>query len=136
MSLEEIDESLPNGFHDAKLVGLEIDYVHQIAVFETNVLIGLPDEPVEIRDRYRLGTLRFSGVSFIVVDPPAANSAFLQPGAATFSWSRLDAAESPHMAALMPSDSNVQAYSFYVQKWYSSIHLAARDVGFVWSEPG
>jgi hypothetical protein len=76
MSLEEIDESLPNGFHDAELVGLEIDYVHQFAVFKTNVLLGLPDEPVEISDRHRLRTLRFSGVSFIVVDPPAADRHF------------------------------------------------------------
>src|SRR5690242_1987239 len=101
MSLEEIDESLPNGFHDAQLVGLEIDYLHKIAVFKTNVLIGLPDEPVELRDRYRLGTLRFPGVSFVVVDPPAATSAFLRPGAVWFSWSRLDAAESPEIAELL-----------------------------------
>src|SRR5262249_35059891 len=123
------------GFHDARLIGLEIDYVHQFAVFKTNVLIGTPDEPVELRDRYRLANLRFSGLSFIVVDPPAANSAFLQPGAVTYWWSRLDTTESPELAELAPSEPNVQAYSFYVQDWYSSIHLAARDVAFVWSEP-
>jgi hypothetical protein len=134
MNLEEIDESLPNGFHDAWLVGLEIDYVHGIAVFKTNVLIGLPDEPVEMRDRYRLGTLRFSGVSFVVVDPPDARNAVLTPGAVTFSWSRLDAAESPHIAELVPSGSDVQAYSFWVLNWCSSIHLAAREVSFDWSE--
>ena len=136
MTLEKIDESLPNGLHDAMLLGLEIDYVHQFAVFKTNVLVGSPDEPVGIRDRYRLGALTFSGLVFIVIDPPAANSAFLQPGAETFSWSRLEAAESPQLAELVPSDPNMQAYSLYVLSWYSSIHLAARDVTFVWSEPG
>jgi hypothetical protein len=98
------------------------------------VLIGLPDEPVELRDRYRLGTLRFPGVSFVVVDPPAATSAFLRPGAVWFSWSRLDAAESPEIAELLASESNLQAYSFWIHDWFSSIHLAATDVSFAWSE--
>ncbi len=130
MNLEEIEESLPNGFHDAKLVSIEIDYLHQCAIFKTNILLGMPDEPVEMRDRYMLGTLHFSGVSLIVIDPPAANSAFLQPGAVTFSWSRLDGAEFPQIAKLLPSQPNLQAYSFYVQDWCSNIHLIARDVSF------
>ena len=116
------------------LVGLEIDYVHRIAVFKTKVLVGMPDEPVEIRDRYRPGTLRFSCVSFLVVDPPAATSAFLQPGATSFSWSRLDTAEFPQIAELALSEPDVQAYSFYVQDWYSCIHIAATEISFVWSE--
>jgi hypothetical protein len=45
LTLEELHETLPNGFHDAEIFSFELDYVAAIAKFHLNLLVGWPDDP-------------------------------------------------------------------------------------------
>jgi hypothetical protein len=45
VTLAELDDALPNGFHDAKIFSIELDYVGAIAKFHLDLLVGWPDDP-------------------------------------------------------------------------------------------
>lgn len=44
MTLDELDHTLPNGFHDAEIFSYEFDFVTGIAKFYLNILVGGPDD--------------------------------------------------------------------------------------------
>ena len=58
MTLEEIDQSLPNGFHDSKILGVRLDYVQQTAEIDMELLFSGPDD-VDTEE-YRSATLSIS----------------------------------------------------------------------------
>jgi hypothetical protein len=45
MTLEEIEESLPNGLHDPVIQAVVMDYQQLRLTLRVEVLIGLPDQP-------------------------------------------------------------------------------------------
>ena len=77
MTLEELDHSLPNGFHDAKMFSLSIDYAAGIAIFRLSLLVGWPDDPPPERYAYQEATLTVRGLCFCSIDPPCPTSPFL-----------------------------------------------------------
>ena len=71
MTLETIAAELPNGFHDARLRTLSIDYVSRRATLDLRVWVGDSDAPVEAeREAYRPITLSISGLLWCAVEPP------------------------------------------------------------------
>ena len=64
MTLEELDNSLPNGFHDAEIFSFEVNYVEAIAKFHVNLLTGSPDDPEPERQAYQEAFLDVSGLCF------------------------------------------------------------------------
>ena len=40
MNIEDIEKTLPNGFHDAILQRLNIDYINKIVELDLNVWVG------------------------------------------------------------------------------------------------
>ena len=59
MTFEDLDNQLPNGFHDAALQSLKIDYVRGSAVLRMALDFGSPESPE--RKDCRIGELRVSG---------------------------------------------------------------------------
>ncbi len=43
-TLKDIDDALPNGFHDAHLERIEMDYERRVTVFDIDVLVSGPDD--------------------------------------------------------------------------------------------
>lgn len=67
MTLEELADTLPNGFHDAQVSSLSIDYIKR----EARLLIDLwvsdsPSDSEELREAYRKGELKLSGLLYWV----------------------------------------------------------------------
>jgi hypothetical protein len=46
MTLEDIEESLPNGLHDAEVTSVSIDYAQHRVTFDVCIWVGNMDEPV------------------------------------------------------------------------------------------
>lgn len=69
MTIDEIDRTLPNGFHDAKLKNLRIDYVQRRASMELDVLLSL-DSNQSRQVEYRRCQLEIFDLHFFVVEPP------------------------------------------------------------------
>ncbi len=55
MTLEEIEESLPNGFHDARITSSTLDYVKRESKLAMEILFSGPDK--EDPESYRTATL-------------------------------------------------------------------------------
>jgi hypothetical protein len=71
MTLVELEETLPNGFHDAELISLSVDYRTRVAKLELDIWTGdLHSKDTVVREAYRLAELVISGVAFFFLDPP------------------------------------------------------------------
>lgn len=132
MTLEQLEQSLPNGLHDAKICSFARDLEKETLVFKVGVLVGLPDDPPELQDRYRDAVITFTGVKLFFVECPEASSAFPVPGGVFFSIDRTEPGTfSREIEDRLPSE--IKCYSLYVLDWVSSIHLAATGMAFQWA---
>ena len=80
MTFDQLDNELPNGFHDAELHALTIDYLNRSAVLRMAFDFGNPDGLK--REDYRIAELRISGLVFCVIDPPDPKYPYVPDGAA------------------------------------------------------
>ena len=132
MTLEQLEQSLPNGMHDAKICSFTCDLEKETLVLKVGVLVGLPEDPPELQDCYRDGVITFSGVKLFVVECPQASSAFPSSGGKFFIIDRSEPGKfSREIEDRLSPETNY--YSLYVLDWDSSIHLAATEIAFEWA---
>ena len=133
MTLEQLEEELPNGLHDAQIRAITRNFENGTLTLGVRILIGLIDDPPPKRTEYRNGTITFTEVALFVIESPDASSPFLAPGRVSFSVSRSE-------VDLFPADimkklpQGVSMYSFFILDWYSNVHVAASDMRFGWEE--
>jgi hypothetical protein len=136
LTLDELDKTLPNGFHDAEIFSFELDYVAATAKFRMNLLVGGPDDPEPEREAYQEATLIVDGLCFFSVDPPSPTYAFL-PNGKPFSVSGGDPAKPDHLPSLPGLIAKLPHgtwwYRFFVRDWNAFIHIAAREAVVVWA---
>jgi hypothetical protein len=71
MTLEELENTLPNGLHDADVQGITVDYAQRKVTFDLAVWVGrMEDPPPERREAYKNGRIEISGLLFFVMEPP------------------------------------------------------------------
>lgn len=135
MTLEEFDDALPNGFHDATISELTRDYENATVRLKVDILIELPEGTPRDANRYRSGEMIFHGVLFCVIEAPDPESAFRHPGCIWFRFSRMEPGVMPEslLKAIPPE---TLCYSLFILDWWSHIHVAATDVSFAWSDTG
>ncbi len=132
MTIEQIEDLLPNGLHDAQIQALALDYEQMRLVLKVLVLVGLPDQPYPDCERYRAGEILFEGVQFCSVEYPQTVSAFQHPGALWFSYGRTSPEQIPAgVRDILPP--GTQCYSLFIHKWLSHFHIAAAEVSFSWA---
>jgi len=121
MTIEEIDLSLPNGFHDSKILGVRLDYVRQTAEIDLEIHVsGVDDEDTE---KYQRATLSISGLIYFVIEPPGPpNTAHAQPSRVDGGSSELKRTAYP---LPKPLPDGAFTYWFFVSNWNSFIHIAA-----------
>src|SRR5215831_19279412 len=70
MDLEELEDSLPDGFHDARLYGMVARYDRAELEMELDLSVGDPDaESSEERDAYKRATLKLTGLECLTIEP-------------------------------------------------------------------
>src|SRR5579864_1916630 len=79
MTLEELENTLPNGLHDADVHRIAIDYAERRVTFDLAVWVGNLDDPPERREAYQIGRIEISGLLFIVMEPPDPKYPFSKP---------------------------------------------------------
>lgn len=132
MTLEQVDSSLPNGLHDAKIIAVTRDFRMGLLRMEVYVLVALPGDPEEDK-AYRRGILEFHGPLFFTVAMPENERILGLVGSVWFVWSRMERHDFPDkIAVALPA--HALCYSLYVLEWESCIQVAAEDVSFVWAE--
>jgi hypothetical protein len=128
-SLDTIERSLPNGFHDAELLGLHLDYGNQTADLELRLDVGSPDVPDEDgTDSYRPAHLKFSGVQFVVMDAPGERC---DPG--TVSLIDVGAGQPRTAPCALPAlEEGVFLCWVFMIRTSNFLRIAARDVAIKW----
>jgi hypothetical protein len=121
MTIEEIDLSLPNGFHDSSIVGVRIDYVRRTAEIEIEILVSGPDD--EDQEKYRPATLSISELIYFVIEPPGPpNTSHAEPSLVDGGSSELEQAA---YQLPKPLPAGAFTYWFFVSNWNCFIHIAA-----------
>jgi hypothetical protein len=71
MTIEQIQASLPNGFHDAQITSIHIDLRERNIVMEMQLWVGdLIAADKRIRELHRQATLTIEGFLFSSIGPP------------------------------------------------------------------
>jgi hypothetical protein len=134
MRLAEIEATLPNGFHDANLIAIHRDLLKQVATLDIQVLIGLPDEAAEQRERVHQARLKFIEASILLIESPDVQSPFSSPGESGFVITEDEAGCLPSdLLAKLPAEHHT--YTIFIQHWLSNIQIAAADLEFEWVNP-
>lgn len=128
---DKIVASLPNGFHDAELQKLVIDYMTMEAQVTLDIWIGQMNDP-ELRESYRQAILTLSGLVFWINDAPSSDYPYDVGGGFSVgsgSIASLEEARKAHLP-LIPEDAF--GNYFYINDWNSLIFFAAKDASLTW----
>lgn len=127
MTIEDLEDRLPNGFHDSFLVSVVVDFANGTCCIELDVDYDDPDPDV-----FRRMKLQLSGLSLFVVEPPDLRNS-LSFGD-TISTSGHSSSEKilPNLESYRKSaPAGTFFYSFFLNHWNCFIHVAATDAELV-----
>jgi hypothetical protein len=123
MTIEELEQQLPNGFHDSFLIAFRVDFATGSAFIELDLDFDDPGP-----NMFRRKTLRLDGLSMFVVEPRDLSSS---PSTGGRMW--LDGCTSseqifPKLQSYKGSSTRgTFFYSFFLREWNSFIHIAATN---------
>ena len=130
MSLEEIAQSLPNGFHDSSIVAVRLDYVKQTAEIDMKLWISGPEELDQVK--YRPATLFISELIYFVIEPPGhPNTSHAEPSLVDGGSGEVEPSTS-QLPTPLPSEAFT--YWFFVNSWNYFINVAALSAEIVVSQ--
>ncbi|MBI3661719.1 MAG: hypothetical protein HY234_01520 [Acidobacteria bacterium] len=132
MTFGEVEKELPNGFHDAYILSIDLDYVHRSATLQMRLWVGTPDSTDP--EKYEPAELKVTGLCFCSIDPPDPDYPFVPDG------QPLDACGDPARPDTLPTldkllsklPAGVSSYRFFVEGWNSFVHIAGMEVRLVW----
>ena len=125
MTLEEVERLLPNGLHDAILLGVRVDYVCQTAVVDLDIDVS---SVRSAEQAYRLGRLTFAGVQFVAIDPPDIGATHV--GVPPIDTGMGQPATASHPLPVLPADCFL--CWLFVVRWNGFVRIAARSVSHEW----
>lgn len=137
MNWSELEQLLPNGFHDARLDGISINYRARTAIFELELwaVTEWPENrPAEVPNLYRRGKLTFLGLLACTLDVP--NGEYQVPDACEL-WvnaAPVDSAVVEHSSwpkEPLPEGA-FRGVFYFLNDAASFVHVAAQDLDFEW----
>jgi len=133
MTLEELENTLPNGLHDADVHGIAIDYAERRVTFDLAVWVGKMEDPPERREAYKSGRIEISGLLFIVMEPPDPRYPFSRPGI-TIDGCDMSKNIKTELLESLPPGSFFR--SLWVNEWNAFIQIAAKSAALTWANAG
>jgi hypothetical protein len=135
MTLEELEQSLPNGFHDSLVEELSVNYNENSAFLKLNICLTAPGDSAET---FRPAKLCLNELSFIAIDPPSPRDLDSKPYRPSPGGLKIDGTVADEK--ILPSftqlrreiPDNVQIYSLYVNNWNSYVHIAVQEARLEW----
>jgi hypothetical protein len=134
MTLLEIEQSLPNGLHDAEMRKITVDYEHLRATIDLAVWVGDMDDPPERREAYKEGQLEISGLLFLTTEAPDPAYPFRDNPELIIDGCDSIKLIDKKLLSTIPVHAFVR--SFFVKEWNSFIHIAAKEAALVWKNSG
>ena len=135
MKIEDIEKTLPNGFHDAILQRLNIDYINKIIEFDLKIWIGdLASKNEVTREEYRKMRLTLKGFTFFIIEKPDHTYPFASCEELTIDMGRLSSLkDSKYLENLILTlPEKALSYWIFVSQWNSFIYFSALDAEYEW----
>ena len=129
MTLTELEDTLPNGFHDSVLNGIDIRLAEGQVVLRMDIDFSQPDGEDGV---FREAEIVLEGMQTIALDGPSRH---LPPRATGLDIDCFTptAKQYPGLAEL-PEEVRKNVHSLYLGgDWNSYIHLAAKSARVVWT---
>jgi len=131
-TLTQIEESLPNGFHDALIERVFLDYVERKIVFTMRLWVGdCSSENRDDRETYRNGVLTISQFLLCVVEPPDPRYPWAEPKALRVSSGAGNPQDQPFLQDL---PAGTFSHWFFVNEWNSFIYVVAKGARLMVSD--
>jgi len=134
VTLKELEDSLPNGLHDAEVVRLSVDYIQRRLILDLSIWVGDMDDPPERREAYKNGQLVLSGLTFLIMEPPDPRYPYRVSPKLTVDV--IDASKSVDAELLNSLPTGAFCGSFWVNQWNGCMSFAADDAAIVWMDDG
>jgi hypothetical protein len=129
MTFEELDALYPNGFVDAFIDSLRVDYKNRTAELQLSLRRNAPEDPNA--QKYENAVLRLRGFYYVVIEPPDDEHLWYPWRSIQFDGHPEDPHQTPLFEQLKAKrPANAFSCRFYVHDWNSFIHLAAEDAQF------
>src|SRR5271168_873683 len=134
MTFEQLDRNYPNGFDDAEMTTLSVDYGSGTATLHLNLRGNSPDIPDS--QRYAREVLTLLGLYYFAIVPPDLDHLFSPTQSkVVFYGMPEDSEQFPLYERLKPAlPEDAFCCRFYIHNWNSFIHIAAKDAQFSWLE--
>ncbi len=128
MTTAAIAAQLPNGFHDAVLRELHVEFAKQEVLFDFEFWVGdLDAETEEGREAMRPGMLRLTGVVSVRIEPPDPRYQFSMPDGVY-----LDADFGAYPGEPEAPDDGLVRLWFYVSTWNARMTFTAKGCELEW----
>ena len=131
MTIEELERTLPNGFHDAEISTIRLDYVKRIVSMELTIWMDDLQVSPEFKELYRDAVLEFEGMQSVILDPPDPSYTFAR--AEPLSVDLDERAPDPPIPAFAKLAQGSFVARFYVRDWNSWISIAATSANLRWT---
>lgn len=130
MTLDELYLTLPNGFHDAQLKRVILDYERGSASLTLDIWVGdLEGNPSEY-ELYRLSELTLEGLAFWIIGPP--DPKYLSQASGSIRIDVHNIENVPLAIRQLPVPTGAFLNTIYVYDWNSFIYLAAQNARLTW----
>jgi hypothetical protein len=129
MTLAELAKTLPNGFHDAELRALRMDFTQGCLILDLDVWVGEMADPAR-REAYRSAQVTLEKTICLVVEPPASSDLWLRSGSV-----RIDVGfDKPARAWCRPPEPPAGSFGAYlfVHETNSFLHVVAGGAVLEW----
>jgi hypothetical protein len=136
VTIDEINDGLPNGFHDSHVLRIGIDYAAGEVTFLIDVDLTLPRVKVDVPTRR--GELKLTGMLYCVIEPPRCSLSKEYLFSEDNLWLAADSSdfgeleEFPKLPEPIP-DGGFKHW-FYDNNHNSFIYVAAMNASFQWCE--
>jgi hypothetical protein len=133
MTLDELANTLPNGFHDSAVHTITLDYSKHEIRFHLAVWVGdLDAKDEKAREAYRMGDLTLSDMAFCVIEPPDPRYPYYEKDEIIIDTGEVDKLSRLPTIQLPPVQKGMFVNWMFVQEWNSFIYVTARDARLRW----
>jgi hypothetical protein len=131
MTLDQIENSLPNGFHDARLNKIDINYVSRVAKFELQIDIKrYGDQDKKHEEVHRDGIITLNEVLFIVIEAPDPSYPYQKTKGLWIADSGKLESIKPQKAIPETLPEGAFTYYFFINDWNAFIYFSAMSANF------
>src|SRR5579862_191828 len=134
MTFEELSKDLPNGFHDAWIKSINLNFKNHSILIDLDLCVGNPEDVNP--DEMRSGTLKVLSPYLFLIDPPDSKHQ-LMPSQGSL-WIDGDTVKTGQNAELDKFRTQLPPgaclYRFFVDDWNSFMYFAAAGVEFSWDD--